>query len=148
MRIHGVALGLATALIIASVSGCSSPLLGLPGGRLKGEIVREPVEDWSFADSWFLDLETRPDDPYSVELNYVVRDGKLYVDPAEGRIWLDHIRADPRVRVRLGCKVYPATAVLAGEPGTLEGFPKSRFVYRLDSRVESAAPGSEAVSAP
>jgi len=133
MRIHGVVLGLVMAV---TIGGCSSPFLGLPGGKLRGEVVHEPVEDWSFADSWFLDLETRPDDPYSVELNYVVRDGKLYVDPAEGRVWLDHMRADPRVRVRLGGRVYPATAVLAGEPGTLEGFSKDRFVYRLDSRVE------------
>jgi hypothetical protein len=38
--------------------------------------------------------------PYSVPLNYIVRDGKLYIDPAEGRDGLDHIRADPRVRAR------------------------------------------------
>jgi hypothetical protein len=38
-------------------------------------------------DDAFIDLETRPEDPYSVELNYIVKDGKLYIDPAEGREW-------------------------------------------------------------
>ena len=133
MQMHGMALWLAIAL---ALGGCSSPFLGLPGGELRGETIREPVDDWSFADSWFLDLETRPEDPYSVELNYTVRDGALYIDPAEGRAWLDHIREDPRVRVRLGDKIYPATAVLVGEPGELEGFPEDRYVYRLDYRAE------------
>ena len=91
-------------------------------------------EDWSFVSDTFVDLETRPDDPYSVELNYVVKDGKLYIDPAEGRRWLDHIRADPRVRARFGGKVYPLKAVLVGKPGELEGFPEDRFIYRLDPR--------------
>ena len=82
------------------------------------------------------ELETRPGDPYSVQLNYVVRDGKLYLDPAEGKRWLDHMRADPRVRVRFGDRIYPATVVLVGEPGELEGFDADRFVYRVDSRSE------------
>ena len=40
----------------------------------------------------------------------------------------DYLREDPRVRVRFGGKVYPCTAVLAGKPGELEGFPEDRFV--------------------
>ena len=118
------------------LGGCGGPLLIIPGGELSGEVVNEPVTDWSFVDDAFVDLETRPEDPYSVELNYFVKDGKLYIDPAEGRRWLDHIREDPRVRVRFGGKVYPATAVLVGKPGELEGFPPDRYVYRLDSRPE------------
>jgi hypothetical protein len=116
--------------------GCGGPFLVFPGGALRGELVTEPVEDWSFADDWFVDLETRPSDPYSVELNYVVKDGQLYIDPAEGRQWFEYIRADSRVRVRFSGKIYPATAVLAGQPGEIEGFPPDRFVYRLDSRTE------------
>ncbi len=115
---------------------CGGPILVIPGGALAGTVVSQPVDDWSFVTDRFVDLETRPEDPYSVELNYVVREGKLYIDPAEGREWLDHIREDPRVRVRFGCKVYPATAVLVGRPGEIEGFQTDRFVYRLDSRAE------------
>ena len=105
-----------------------------PGGALRGDVVTEPVDDWSFVEDRFVDLETRPSDPYSVELNYIVKDGKLYIDPAEGRRWLDHLRADPRVRVRFGGKIYPLKAVLVGRPGELEGFDEDRFIYRLDPR--------------
>jgi hypothetical protein len=123
-------------LTLAFVLGCGGPLLVFPGGELSGEVVTEPVTDWSFANDTFVDLETRPGDPYSVELNYVVKDAQLYIDPAEGRKWLDYIREDPRVRVRFDGKVYPLEAVLVGQPGELEGFDEDRFVYRLDPRSD------------
>ena len=98
-------------------------------------IISELDADPAGADTnEFIELETRPDDPYSVQLNYIVKDGKLYIDPAEGRTWFEHIKADPRVRVRLGDQIYPLNAVLAGRPGELEGFDPERFVYRLDPR--------------
>ena len=125
------------ALAVALVaSACGGPTLGIPGGELSGEVVTEPVDDWSFVDDLFVDLETRPDDPYSVELNYIVMDGRLYIDPAEGRTWLEYIRADPDVRVRFDGRVYPMKAVLVGRPGELEGFDSDRYIYRLDSRDE------------
>ncbi|MEM8767998.1 MAG: hypothetical protein AAGE43_11165 [Pseudomonadota bacterium] len=122
------------AALVLLAAGCSGPLGMVPGGELAGDVVVEPVSDWSFASDDYLALETRPDDPYSVNLNYIVRDGALYLDPAEGRSWLDHLRADPRVRVRLNGKVYPLKAVLVAEPGELEGFESDRYVYRLDPR--------------
>ncbi len=121
-----------TALLL--LAACDGPFLIVPGGELGGEVVHETVRDWSFVDDTFVDLEVRPDDPYSIELNYVVRDGMLYIDPAEGRRWLEYIRSDPRVRVRFGEKIYELTAVLVGEPGELEGFDADRFIYRLDPR--------------
>jgi hypothetical protein len=115
---------------------CGGPFLVFPGGELRGQLVAEPVSDWSFVDSTFVDLEVRPDDPYSVELNYVVRDGRLYIDPAEGRRWLEYLREDDRVRVRFGDRIYPVRAVLVGRPGELEGFDSDRFIYRLDPPEE------------
>jgi hypothetical protein len=113
---------------------CGGPMLVFPGGALRGDVVTDPVTDWTdIAIDDFVDLETRIPDPYSVELNYIVKDGKLYVDPAEGRTWLEHLRADPRVRVRFGDRVYPGVAVLVGQPGELEGFDADRYVYRIDS---------------
>lgn len=121
-------------LLAAGVLACGGPLLVFPGGELSGEVVTERVDDWSFVDARFIDLEVRPADPYSVELNYFVREGRLYVDPAEGRRWLDYIREDPRVRARFGGEVYPLTAVRVEDPAELEGFDPDRIVYRLDPR--------------
>ena len=125
---------LAALLTAVFAVGCGGPFLVIPGGELSGEVVTEPVDDWSFVSDSFVDLETRLSDPYSVELNYIVMNGKLYIDPAEGRVWLEYIREDPRVRVRFGDRIYPLEAVLVGQPGELEGFDTDRFVYRLDPR--------------
>lgn len=89
-------MGAAALAASSALGGCGGPVLIIPGGALSGEVVETPVDDWSFVRSTFIDLETRPEDPYSVELNYVLRDGRIYIDPAEGRRWLDHIREDPR----------------------------------------------------
>lgn len=131
--LRGGALSLGLALVIGA-AGCGGPILVFPGGALSGTPSTERIDDWSFVDEAFLELETRPSDPYSVQLNYIVRDGNLYIDPAEGKNWLDHLRADPRVRVRFGDTVYPLEAVLVGQPGELEGFDPTRFIYQLRSR--------------
>lgn len=131
---HGAQHSRWISLVAIVLLSCGGPFLGLPGGELEGEVVDEVITDWSFVTDYFVDLETRPEEPYSVELNYVVREGKLYLDPAEGRRWLDHIRADPRVRVRFEQKIYPLRAVQVGKPGEVEGFPEDRYVYRLDPR--------------
>jgi hypothetical protein len=129
-----VKLAALAALLLLGPACSGGPFLVFPGGELSGTVVNEPVEDWSFVDSTFLDLETRPGDPYSVELNYFVKDGKLYIDPAENRVWYEHIKTDPRVRARFEGKIYPLKAVLVGRPGELEGFDPERYVYRLDPR--------------
>lgn len=126
-------------LVAAAGIACGGPFLVFPGGALSGEVVSEPVTDWSFLDQRFIDLEVRPSAPYSVELNYFVVEGKLFIDPAEGRKWLGYIRADPNVRARFGGRVYPLTAVLRGKPGELSGFDADRFVYELESRAPSSA---------
>ena len=109
-------------------------MLVFPGGALSGEVVTEAVPDWSFVRAAFVDIEFRPEDPYSVQLNYLVKDGILYIDPKEGRRWFDYLREDPRVRARFDERVYQLTAVLVGRPGELEGFDPDRFIYRLDAR--------------
>lgn len=130
----GVAVGIGIGVLAAVAPGCGGPFLVFPGGELAGEVVTPPPADWSGIDSTFLDLETRPEDPYSVELNYVVKDGQLYIDPAEGRTWFEHIRRDPKVRVRFGDKIYLLEAVQVGRPGEIPGFDPDRYVYRLDPR--------------
>ena len=58
---------------------CGGPLPFLSGGDLEGE-VRPSPSDWAFAgDSGTAQLETRPEDPYSVNLAYTLLDGALYL---------------------------------------------------------------------
>ena len=52
--------------------GCNGPVVLLPGGKLNGETRPVPA-DWAFAgDYGTAQLETRPEDPYSVNVAFTV----------------------------------------------------------------------------
>jgi len=91
--------------------GCG-PLVMVPGGRLSGEVAPVP-QDWAFTDSVdTVQLETRPSDPYSVNVWGVSAMGAFYVSAGdrENR-WAQHIAADPNVRLKVGDAVYEMQAV-------------------------------------
>lgn len=79
-----------------------------------------------------LQLETRPTDPYSVNLRVTVIDDQLYIDAAEQRKWHAYLKEDPKVRVKLGARIYPAIAIVVNDEKVLRHFLAGRTVYRLD----------------
>jgi len=86
----------------------------LPGGRLDGEIVTAPVDDWSFASALeTISVETRPDDPYSVNVWFVSQGPRLWVAAGSGETakWAQNLLADPRARLRIEGKLYERAAV-------------------------------------
>ncbi len=99
------------------LSAC--PLGPLPGGRLRGEVQRGAVRDWSFVtDVEQCQLETNPADPHSVNTWCVGKGSDLYVptsmiygplSPRE-RDWVRNVLADARVRVRVDGVVYERMA--------------------------------------
>lgn len=107
------------ALTLAALALACQPIGPVPGGRLHGEVVTEPVSDWSFArDHATIAVETRIERPHSVTVWCTVWQGRLYVpsrDP-ETKRWVRHVTADPRVRVKIGERIYPATAVAVEDP--------------------------------
>lgn len=110
---------LALLLLVCATAACG-PLGPIPGGRLSGDVGSAQNEDWSFAaDVENAQLETRPDDPHSVNTWFVALGPRLYVptsmilgpkDPRE-RGWVANVEADPRVRIRLDGRVFERTAV-------------------------------------
>jgi len=125
---------LATAAFLA-VAGCQTPFLTFSGGALRGQVA---VSDtFSFASQYrLLQLEVRPQNPYSVNLRVVMRDGNLYIDAAQRRRWHGHIKEDPQVRVKLGSMVYPARAIRVSDPEVTEQFARGRTIYQLVPRNE------------
>lgn len=107
MRLVGLAI---VALLVA---GCG-PIGPFPGGRLRGEVVVDPVTDWSFTDEHTtIAVETRPSFPHSVTTICFVHEGNLYVpslDP-RGKKWPYYLLENPNVRLKIGDKVYPGRAV-------------------------------------
>ncbi|HEX7036200.1 MAG TPA: hypothetical protein VF210_10520 [Pseudomonadales bacterium] len=99
-------------IALTSLAGCSEPFVVFSGGTLSGE-ERPPPEDWSaLADEETVQLETRPADPYSVNIWAVSVERDVYVATgADGTRWTGFIGQDPRVRLRVGQTLYPLRAV-------------------------------------
>lgn len=93
------------------------PLGPIPGGRLSGAADPHPNPDWTRLPE-VIELEIRPEMPWSLSVWNAVVDGKLYVPSAFGerRRWPRAALADPRVRFRAGGKIYERRIVRIDDP--------------------------------
>ena len=109
-------------LICWCLAGCGGPLGMIHGGKLDGMAVSDSVEDWSFTrDVEEIQLETNPADPYSVNVWCVGKGPSLWVTAGrEANTWAQNLVADPRVRVRIGDKIYERKAVRVTDPQEVE----------------------------
>jgi hypothetical protein len=104
-----------TLLLVAGLSWLmrGDPIGPMSGRMLSGEEAPYP-EDWSFTrEHMTISVEARPDDPHSVTTICFEMDGHLYVPAQNGgkKRWTQFVTADPRVRLKIGDRVYPASAV-------------------------------------
>ena len=99
--------------VLALCAGCG-PVGPFSGGRLSGEQGGWP-EDWNrVADVTQIQLETVPEDPYSVNVWFVVVERDAYLatsllmgtEVPEEREWVRNITTDPRVRIRIDGILY------------------------------------------
>lgn len=104
------ALGVAAGLALAGNGPCGP----LPGGRLSGEVVTEPVHDWSFAAKVrHCQFDVRPENPYSVTTySFPFPAGAVLYVPAimgEDKRWTMLAVEEPDARIRVGDRIYPVT---------------------------------------
>lgn len=96
---------------LVGLAGCSEPFIVFAGGKLSGD-VETPPDDWSgLAREETFQLETRPDDPYSVNIWAVGIGHDVYIGTGpDGTNWSSYIAEDPRVRLRVGDTLYALVA--------------------------------------
>ena len=91
------------------------PVSFIPGGWIRGEVVQEAVDDWSFAaESQYLLVESRARLlPYSSRVWYMVTDSKLYllIPSLIGTGLQERLAEDPDLRVGIAGRVYLQRAV-------------------------------------
>jgi hypothetical protein len=109
--------------LAAAVAGCGGPCVLLPGGALEGSTVATP-DGWSFTDAVdTVQLETRPADPYSVNIWVIALGGDLYVHAGANRsTWVEHMEADPNVRLRVDDSIYELAASRVEDQGEFDRF--------------------------
>ena len=119
---HVIAHRLISFAICFAVLACG-PTLVIPGGELSG--TREPApSDWTWTDDVStIQLETRPEDPYSVNIWVVAKGDTLYVHAGKNRSALvENMEADPAVRVRVGERIFELTASRVEDQAEFDAF--------------------------
>ncbi len=98
-----------------------------PGFWLSGELVDTPVTVWSFTDEIpeiFVETRTWYGIPHSVTTVCVALNGILYVPSVyfeggefpDARFWNRNVVRDPRVRLKIGERIFEREAVLVEDP--------------------------------
>jgi len=131
-----VSIRLLALLPLLIASGCNGPMFLLPGGRLDGEARPVPA-DWAFAgDYGMAQLETRPRDPYSVNIAYTILDGSLFINAGDTETqWAKNIAANPQVKFRMDGALYDLRAERVENPAEIAEFGKawtSQSMFRRD----------------
>jgi hypothetical protein len=105
------------AVWIVLLAGCAEPFIVFAGGSLSGNVELPPV-DWAVADEEdVVQLETRPSDPYSINIWAVVLGPHLYVATSEdGTRWTEHLADSRDVRLRVKDVIYELEAVAVTAP--------------------------------
>ncbi|MFP6835971.1 MAG: hypothetical protein VB948_07655 [Pseudomonadales bacterium] len=142
-----VTLAVATILLGA----CSEPFIVFAGGPLEGKVT-DPPHDWSLlAEANTVQLETQPDNPYSINIWIAGIGPDCYIaTDDDGTTWTDYIQANRDVRLRVEQQIFPLEAVRVMDPqehnrvsaayaskyglDTDDNWVMSGQVFRLDRR--------------
>ena len=126
-----------------------------PGLWLTGEVVHEAVTNWDWVEQVSDELETRTwyGIPHSVTVALVPRGDKLYLQSSAqtfrlnkkfpyAKAWWRNVERDPRVRLKIGGKIYEMTVVLIQDRAEV-----ARLRGERDPIVkETAADGNEYIT--
>jgi hypothetical protein len=132
-----IAIGLMALLFL----GCE-PIIMMPGAALSGDLTPLPTS-WEFTDEVdTFQLETRPADPYSVNIWAVAIEDTMYIVAGGGpdTTWASHIKDNPQVRLRVGKALYELTALESNTNSERDLFlAAAKKKYDFDPEGEDAA---------
>ena len=131
---------LVSTLLLAGLALACGPIVMIPGGRLSGTEAPVPTE-WSFTDEVdTVQLETRPDDPYSVNIWGTAVGTSFYVAGRAGSGWVENATADPDVRLRVGDAIYSLRAVAVEDESEVDALLAAMIVkYDFEPDPEDRA---------
>ncbi|MCB1671623.1 MAG: hypothetical protein R3F41_10320 [Gammaproteobacteria bacterium] len=132
-----------------------------PGLWLKGEVVKEPVENWDWVyqvndpvrgNTIMLETRSWYGIPHSVTINPVARGEILYISGSEqdfrlekefpdSKAWWANVERDPRVRMKIDGRIYEMTVVLIPDRAEI-----ARLLGRNPVTTEVGPDGQERIT--
>jgi len=108
----------------------------MSGGALEGEVEPSPA-DWSFAgDYGTVQLETRHEEAYSVNVAFTVIEGGLYINAGDTETqWVKNMTQNPQVRLRMAEVLYELRAERVTSAFEIATFGKAwtdQSIFRRD----------------
>ena len=121
---------LALATFVTLLTSCQ-PSDMRPGLWLSGEAEARPVEDWSFShaeEEVLVETRTWYGIPHSVTTWGAELGGAFYLpslyfgeeEYPDGRYWNSNVARDPRIRVKIGDRLFEGSATLVTDESELE----------------------------
>jgi len=120
-----VAIPVLVALLFVAARFHDGPLGPIPGGALaSGEVIAEPVADWTFArDVQTIELQLATESG-SRTVWFLVHEGKGYVPCSisfpPGKRWYRHAAQDGRATLRIDGRRYPVVLTKTDDPSLSE----------------------------
>lgn len=142
-------------LLVVFASGCMDPKDRRPGLGLRGEVVEDAIDDWSFSDAFqevFLETATWYFVPHSVTTVCAGIGDRLYVPSIyyaggqwPNKYWNSNVASDPRIRLEMGDEIYELDAVVVDDPQEFQAAlqalaAKYPFWQEMLSKPESERP--------
>lgn len=123
VTVLGLIIGLGVIVFAGYFFYC--PCERTPGGWLLGDVVEEPVRDWSFAnDEPLCQIQVFRGGvwPHAINLNCMSSEGRLYLSCAscDGKAWSTAALVHPEARLRIGDRVYPVRLTRIEDPAVLD----------------------------
>ncbi|MEX2131379.1 MAG: hypothetical protein WD772_07815, partial [Pseudohongiellaceae bacterium] len=121
------------------------PCERMPGGYLLGDVVEEPINDWTFANQVPLcQIQISGLLPHAINLNCMATaQGNLYLScsACAPKYWSGQVQENSRSRIRLDGNVYPVNITRVTEQTEMD----QAWQARIDKLQVVSGPGNPAV---
>ncbi|MFT4676468.1 MAG: hypothetical protein ACJAX5_001237 [Patiriisocius sp.] len=114
---------LSTIILVVLLSACSRENIPFSSGALTGQPTEHPASWVEVASAEIIQLETKGDEPYSVNLWVIGKQDWMYIYAGDNySTWAEHLESNPMARLEVEGKLYGVQATRVTDQAEFEKF--------------------------